>query len=73
MDINEQYEQILRPDKLIKHFDTMDCFSSWCSEGSVLDLTEALKVFEAYELYEHCAIIKHIIDEKNNIINTSFS
>ncbi|WP_341216947.1 hypothetical protein [uncultured Wocania sp.] len=65
MGINEKYEQILQPDELIKSFNTMVCFENWCKEGSVLDLTEALNVFEVFELYEYCEVIKKVIDLKN--------
>lgn len=64
MNIDESYEYILQPDELIKHFESFDVFEEWCTEGSVLDLQEALKVFEEYELYEYCAIMKAVIDFK---------
>ena len=65
MDLNDYYEQILSPNELINNFDTLLEFEQWCLLGSVLDLEEGLKVFEAHELYEHCAIIKKCIDAKS--------
>ena len=65
MIIDEQYNEIMQPDKFVESFDTMACFENWCLTGDVLDLQEALSVFEAYELYEYCAVIKKVIDYKS--------
>ena len=64
MEIDEDYSQIMQADEFVKGFESMQCFENWCSMGDVTDLKEALPVFEAYELYEHCAIIKKVLDEK---------
>lgn len=64
MSLEENYEQIMQPDKLVKSFKTMAEFKNWCQGGEVIDLEEAIKVFEAYELYEYCAIMKEVITEK---------
>ena len=63
MIIKDGYKQILQADEFIKNFDTMEGFKNWCLTGDEDDLNEALKVFEAYELYEHCKVIKDVIDE----------
>lgn len=62
--INEKYEELLQPDIFVNNFKTMRCFENWCNTGSRLDLEETLKIFEAYELYEYCVIIKKIKDGK---------
>ena len=62
--INYQYKDILQPTNFIKNFSSYDDFEFWCLSGSCEDLKAMLKVFETNELYEHCAIIKKVIDEK---------
>lgn len=61
--INEQYEQIMNPIEFIKNFKDLDDFREWALDGSILDLQEAIKVFEYYELYEHCAVMQELIDD----------
>lgn len=61
--IDEQYEQILQPDLFVKTFKSLDDFREWAMEGTILDLQEAIKVFQEYELYEHCAVMQKLIDD----------
>ena len=61
--INEQYEQILQPNEFIKNFGSLNEFRDWALQGSKLDLQEAIKVFQCYELYEHCAIMQNILND----------
>ena len=63
-EIDEAYYTILEADEFIKEFDTLECFREWCNTGDVVDLEEVRRIFEAYELYEHCAIIKEVLDAK---------
>lgn len=64
MSLDEQYEQILFPIEFVKNFNNINDFKNWCSQGSKLDLQEAIKVFEAYEMYEYCAIMQDILKNK---------
>ena len=64
MEIDEDYNQIMQADEFVKGFETIKCFENWCNMGEIIDLKEALPVFEAFELYEHCAVIKKLIDKK---------
>jgi hypothetical protein len=63
-DLNDLYETILNPLNFVEYFKTMDEFRMWASEGDILDLEEAIKVFEKYELYEHCAVMLELLNEK---------
>jgi hypothetical protein len=63
MIIDEQYEQIMNPFEFIKNFKDLDDFREWALDGSILDLQEAIKVFQEHELYEHCAIMQKLIDD----------
>jgi hypothetical protein len=65
MEIDDQFQELLRPEKFVKNFNTMQCFENWCTSGDIEDLEETLVVFGAYELYEHCAIIKKVINDKH--------
>ena len=63
--LDEMYIQILDPVNFVKNFSSLHDFKYWASMGSVLDLQEAIKVFEEHELYEHCAIMRDLIIIKN--------
>ena len=63
MHINEHYEEILDPVNFVKNFETLEDFKEWALDGSILDLKECIKVFQAHELYEHCAIMQKLIDD----------
>jgi hypothetical protein len=67
--LDEKYSQILDPVNFIKNFASEEQFIEWAKEGSVLDLKEAIKVFESKELYEHCNIMMAIIHAKNGLQN----
>ena len=64
MHINSQYERILNPVELVKEFETMYDFRIWCYDGTVEDLDVSIKAFESYELYEHCAIMLSVRNNK---------
>ena len=64
MQIDSQYEQILNPVELIKEFKTMHEFRVWCYKGTAEDLDAAIRAFEFYELYEHCAIMLSVRNNK---------
>jgi len=66
MNVDDSYESILVADEFVKNFDTMEAFRDWCDTGSLEDLDEVRRVFEAYELYEHCAVIKDIMLKKDD-------
>lgn len=61
--INEQYEKIMNPVEFVKNFKDLDDFREWALDGTILDLQEAIKVFQEYELYEYCAVMKKLIDD----------
>lgn len=63
-ELNNTYESLLNPVEFIKNFKTMDDFEKWADQGDVQDLKAAILQFEKVELYEHCAIMKKIIDKK---------
>lgn len=63
-EINQKYNELIRPTNFIHVFDTEDEFKEWARMGSVEDLEWAIKEFEKDELYKYCEILKQIKNEK---------
>lgn len=59
--LNHQYNQLIRPDNFVKNFNNLWEFEEWCYIGTIEDLQATLVEFEKYELYEHCRVIKSVI------------
>ena len=59
--INEKYLSIL--DNPIEMRKLITDFADWLSLGSKEDLECTLKVYEAHEMYEDCAIIKNKLNQ----------
>ena len=60
----KHYEDSIIPSYFVQNFKNDYEFKNWCRQGTIEDLYCALKAFEQYEEYEHCKIIKTVIDEK---------
>jgi hypothetical protein len=52
---------MIRPDNFVNNFENMLEFEEWCYIGTIEDLEATLVEFEKYELYEHCQVIKSVI------------
>ena len=63
------FEQMLRPENLVKQFETMEEFKAWIETGRLEDLEEQLLVFVRVEYYEHACIIRDEI-YKRKVNNT---
>lgn len=59
--LQHEYNKMIRPDHFVKNFDNMWEFEEWCYIGTIEDLEATLVEFEKYELYEHCQVIKSVI------------
>lgn len=59
----EQYEKLLNAPEFTRSFENLEKFKEWAKDGSILDLVEYIKICEKFELYEHCAIMKKLIDD----------
>ena len=66
MELNDYYEEILNPNELINNFENLLEFEKWCLLVSILDLEECLKVFVHHELYEHCVVIRNVLEDKKD-------
>ena len=65
-ELEKGYEQIIQAENFVKNFRTLKDFEIWAShpEATKEDLKACLEVFEQSELYEHCAILKRLYDER---------
>ena len=63
---------LLDPYNFIKGFADMEAFKCWCRGGTINDLRETLSLFESKNLYEHCAEIQSVIDEKVDTMLSGF-
>lgn len=55
---------MLDPKNFVKRFPDMDAFKVWAHTGLISDCKEAIVVFEYHEMYEYCAALQEVIDEK---------
>lgn len=62
--LEKSYQNIIDPINFVKNFPTREHFTQWARMGDINDLKDAIRTFEYYELYEHCAIMQWVIDEK---------
>lgn len=66
--LDEEYNEIIDPTNFVKRFPDKDSFIAWCNMGTIKDLRCTIQTFEKYELYEHCSMIKWVIDRKKDNI-----
>ena len=64
---HEDFTDLLyEPEKfIVNNFIGKLHFKSFCETGEHEDLIELLKVLENHELYEYCAIVRDVINEKS--------
>lgn len=70
--LNQSYQDIIDPLNFIKNFPKRENFRKWAMTGTINDLKAAISTFEYYELYEHCAIMQDVIDEKVDVMLSGF-
>jgi hypothetical protein len=62
--LEQSYQKIMDPINFVKNFPTREHFKQWARTGMINDLKNEILTFERYELYEHCAMMQDVIDEK---------
>lgn len=67
--IVKAYEELTKPENWVKLFPDIISFKKWIQLGSMSDIESTLKEFEDAELYEHCAIILEVINERKERIS----
>ena len=65
-------EDMIDPRNFVKQFPDMEGFKIWAHKGILADVREAIVVFEYYEMYEHCAALQEVIDEKVDVMLSGF-
>lgn len=68
--LEEHYSQLVQPNKLIEMFKSREEFIEWAELGTASDLRAALIAFERDELYDHCKMLKMVLDQKEQTFNT---
>ena len=68
-DIVKVYEELTKPENWVKLFPDMESFKKWVKMGTISDVQATLKEFEEVELYEHCAVILEVINERKEKIS----
>ena len=63
-EILDSYMALINPHTLVQTFDSMQEFEDWANIGTKEDVQCALDKFEEQELFEHCAVLKQVIDRK---------
>lgn len=59
-----RYSLLVQPKKLIEYMSTPEEFIEWAKLGTQSDLRSALIAFEKDELYDHCIILKQVLESK---------
>lgn len=59
-----RYSLLVQPKKLIEYMSTPEEFIEWANLGTQSDLRSALIAFEKDELYDHCIILKQVLESK---------
>ena len=64
------YSQMIQPSKLVEYFTTNEEFKEWAELGTASDLRACLLAFEKAELFDHCAILKEALNQKEDVQST---
>jgi len=60
------YEELINPIWIRSLIKTEERFIDWCNEGTISDLECTLIFFENEQMWEDCAIIRNVIQQKKN-------
>ena len=67
--IARMYEDLTKPENWVKLFPDMASFKKWIKIGSMDDIRTTLIEFEEAELYEYCAIILEVLNERKQQVS----
>jgi len=62
--LEQKYSELINPSKMIELFNTDQEFKEWAEMGTPEDLRAALIAFEKEELFNHCIILKEVLNNK---------
>ena len=63
-DLEKKYSELINPNKMIELFNTDQEFKEWAEMGTPEDIRAALIAFEKEELFNHCIILKEVLNTK---------
>lgn len=63
-DLEQKYSELINPNKMIELFNTDQEFKEWAEMGTPEDIRAALIAFEKEELFNHCIILKEVLNTK---------
>ncbi|MDC0008899.1 hypothetical protein OAE73_00900 [bacterium] len=63
-DLEKKYSELIDPKRLIQMFDNDVEFTEWAEMGTPEDIRAALIAFEKEELFNHCIILKRVLNTK---------
>lgn len=63
-DLEQKYSEMINPKRMIQMFDTEAEFTEWAEMGTPEDIRAALIAFEKEELFNHCIILKKVLNSK---------
>jgi len=64
-DLEKKYIELINPNKMIELFNTDQEFKEWAEMGTPEDIRAALIAFEKEELFNHCIILKEVLNTKD--------
>lgn len=62
--LEQKYSELINPNKMIELFNTDQEFKEWAEMGTPADIRAALIAFEKEELFNHCIILKEVLNTK---------
>jgi hypothetical protein len=62
--LEQKYSELINPSKMIELFNTDQEFKEWAEMGTTEDVRAALIAFEKEELFNHCIILKEVLNNK---------
>jgi len=62
--LEQKYSELINPNKMIELFNTDQEFKEWAEMGTPEDIRAALIAFEKEELFNHCIILKEVLNNK---------
>ena len=65
-DLERRYSELINPKNIISMFDNETEFTEWAEMGTTEDVRAALIAFEKEELFDHCIILKRVLNTKDN-------
>ena len=60
----ERIDKLTKPLVIVDNLISPASFKVWARVGNIIDIKNAIPLFEKEELYEHCKYLMEVIEEK---------